>query len=245
MHSLRNTTKYLLYYLPHNTFQMNRLFVYCNFIFIAVILLNSCTIQRRTFNKGFHVEWKRELSSLPSKLKNDQGAYSIDSTSNSFIHKSSIYDSIIVSEHSIPEMQSLHLSSDTNLAHETVSTHPVLSKFEIAKTLDKPTVSDDDPDEDYYHKPTGPINPLAITSFALAMFSVLLILAISVVAAGELVFIGIIPALGAIITGGASRLYQRKNPNSRLSGFGIAGIIIGIIMAASLALATLLIYAVF
>lgn len=234
MHSRRNTTKYLLYYLPNNTFPMNRLFVYCNFIFIAVILLNSCTIKRRTFNKGFHVEWKRELSSLPSKLKNDQGAYSIDSTSNSFIHKSSIYDSIIVSEHSIPEMQSLHLSSDTNLAHETVSTHPVLSKFEIAKTLDKPTVSEDDPDEDYYHKPTGPVNPLAIISFALAMFSILFVLVLSFIAGGELIIIGLIPSIGTIITGAFSLHYKRKHPNSRLSGFGITGFVLGILLAALL-----------
>lgn len=32
-------------------------------IFIVILFISSCTIQKRTFNRGFHVEWKSKLNS--------------------------------------------------------------------------------------------------------------------------------------------------------------------------------------
>lgn len=207
---------------------MNKLILLSCLLITLYSFFSSCSIQRRTFNKGFHIEWRKGLSALPSKEKQEPILCLTDSSSHATILKAISCDSIVSNEHSISENHLGQLHSDTCIATKSTSINAISSSHEFKKALEKETVSDDDPDEEYVHKPTGKVNVIAIISFSLGILAILLFCAGAMIGP-EIVLAAIVPAIGAFITGIASRVLQRKNPNLRLSGFGVAGMIIGII----------------
>lgn len=212
------------------------------FIFTTLFLtISSCTIQKRSFNKGFHVEWKQSMRNNKQSIKTEYSVEKEDSVSLNTFLKDTLKESIPNEQTVTCVIETTHSSQNANSLSTAVDACGQSPPEIIPASIKVESTNPDDPDDQHFaNSKKEKLNAPAIISFCLAMLGVILML-IGGTVFPELLIAGLLSSIGAFVTGIISIALQKRRPSYRLSGFGIAGFIVGLIfMVTSLAVIALL-----
>jgi hypothetical protein len=75
------------------------------FVFIVVILLSSCTIQKRVHNRGWSIEWNRSYQTIKEKSEDTQLHKNVyPTTTSSELNKDSILSKRVTKKIAVPQL---------------------------------------------------------------------------------------------------------------------------------------------
>ena len=200
---------------------------------LFTVIFSSCTIQRRTFNRGFHVEWKHALNPTIREKENH--------AENQSENQSAIELSDTTTQVQAQQLFAKLPNHEAEAIEVTNSGKFLLSETKTLKTSDFSTVAEksvipdqtrmrapknpDDPDEEYKASGEPVANKAAITSFSLGIAAIILAV-IFIAMTSLLIYIADVVAIAGVIFGFISFHTKRKYELTKYNKLGLAGIII-------------------
>lgn len=210
-------------------------------IFAISLILSSCTVEKRHYQSGFHVDWHRSAKKPSNKeepLSAQQTTLHVSPEENAVEAKhpepaetSAIFDNISTSTHD--EVLALKKPEKTaqakvseKVSHQHTEIHQSSSwkqllKKEILKKKKKKS------------KNKG-WNKMALLSFGAGVLSITLLIV------GTILLIILVDIVSAISNGSIALRQLKKHSKMKGKGFAVAGICLGIV---SLALVALILFA--
>lgn len=198
------------------------------------MLLSFCTIQKRSFNRGYHVEWHHQSVSgantfvhpITGSETQNRHAETNDSLASVLDKTSTIQDGNRISLASPVSKTSQHL--DETLLK---TTEPIHSSISDSRQVAKMAVINppDDPDEIYDYNFPRKNNSTALISLIFGC-AALLSLCIIIATVSDAVIISMLLSIPAFITGIISLHLKHKYPKARFNKIAGIGLILGIII---------------
>lgn len=204
---------------------MQSILRYALILFLGIFLLTACTIQRRTFNKGWHIEWKTKLKVNVSESFESTAEVNNDKEN----HPIEAHDSIRTDLQHLPTGTDSILDYSAKTLFETAAKPNYTSEppsYNTEKALTKTTIQhiddtwDDSSDEG--------INTAAIASLILGIISLILLFTLGITWPIS-ILISLLTAIAGIVFGGISLNRNGSYGQGKLRILGVLGLIFSIV----------------